>query len=60
MPLTGYGGSNAIGSAVTTAPDGSPVLSVEDEVFPLSFFNPESGDFVDTPQARSRARMGEF
>eukprot|EP00956_Cyclotella_meneghiniana_P018943 scaffold31990_cov95-Cyclotella_meneghiniana.AAC.4 len=57
VPLTGYGGSNAIGSAVTTAPDGSPALSVEDEVFPLTFFNPESGDFVDTPQARSRARM---
>jgi hypothetical protein len=57
VPLTGYGGSNKVGSPVTTGPDGSPVTSVEDEVFPLSFFNPKTGEFIDTPQARSRARM---
>lgn len=57
VPLTGYGGSNAVGSAATTLPDGSPALSVEDEVLPLSFFNRKTGEFVDTPQARSRARM---
>ena len=56
-PLTGYGGSNL--SPVTTAPDGSPVTSVDDEVFPVSFFNKKNGDFVDTPHARLRARMSK-
>lgn len=55
-PLTGYGGSNATGSAITTAPDGEPVSSVDDDVFPLAFFT-GSGEFIDSPQARTRARL---
>jgi integrator complex subunit 6 len=54
-PLTGYGGSNS--TAVTTLPDGSPTFSVDDDVFPLSFFNPKTGDFIDNAQNRERARL---
>ncbi|KAL3782882.1 hypothetical protein HJC23_006934 [Cyclotella cryptica] len=54
-PLTGYGGSNS--TAVTTLPDGSPTFSVDDDVFPMSFFNPKTGDFIDNAQNRERARL---
>jgi hypothetical protein len=60
VPLTGYGGSNAVGSPVTTAVDGSPVTSVDDDVFPSYFFNKETAEFVDTPQTRSLARMSQY
>lgn len=51
-----YGGSNSSGAAVTTAADGSPTYSVEDDVLPLNFFD-ANGEFVDSPQARYRARL---
>jgi hypothetical protein len=51
-----YGGSNGSGAAVTTAADGSPKYSVDDDVLPLHFFDSSSGEFVDSPQARYRAR----
>jgi len=48
-----YGGSNSSGAAVTTAADGSPTYSVDDDALPLNFFDAKSGEFVDSPQARS-------
>eukprot|EP00986_Skeletonema_menzelii_P000422 scaffold124_cov153-Skeletonema_menzelii.AAC.11 len=52
-----YGGSNSSGAAVTTAADGSPTYSVDDDALPLNFFDAKSGEFVDSPQARYRARL---
>jgi len=52
-----YGGSNSSGAAVTTAADGSPNYSVDDDALPLNFFDAKSGEFVDSPQARYRARL---
>jgi len=52
-----YGGSNSSGAAVTTAADGSPNFSVDDDALPLNFFDAKSGEFVDSPQARYRARL---
>jgi len=52
-----YGGSSAVGAAVTTASDGSPNYSVDDDVLPLNFFDSATGEFVDSPQARARARL---
>jgi hypothetical protein len=52
-----YCGSSAVGAAVTTASDGSPKYSVDDDVLPLHFFDAASGEFMDSPQARSRARL---
>lgn len=59
-----YGGSNAGGASVTTASDGSPKYSVDDDALPLSFFDSATGEFVVSvltlfsfycirPQARS-------
>jgi integrator complex subunit 6 len=45
------------GAAVTTASDGSPKYSVDDDVLPLHFFDTTSGEFIDSPQVRSRARL---
>lgn len=57
-PLTfvDYGGSSA-GAAVTTASDGSPKYSVDDDVLPINFFDSATGEFVDSQAARSRARL---
>ena len=52
-----YSGSGMAGAAVTTASDGSPKYSVDDDVLPLNFFDVVTGEFIDTPQARSRARL---
>ncbi len=57
VPLVGYGGSNASGSAVTTAADGSPTFTADDEVFPLNFFDPKTGEFIDNCQIRAKARQ---
>lgn len=57
LSFVDYGGSNSSGAAVTTAADGSPNYSVDDDVLPLSFFDPKTGNFVDSPQARYRARL---
>ncbi len=51
------GCSSAVGAAVTTASDGSPKYSVDDDVLPVHFFDAASGEFMDSPQARSRARL---
>ncbi|KAL7543458.1 hypothetical protein ACHAXR_012739 [Thalassiosira sp. AJA248-18] len=52
-----YGGSSSVGGAATTASNGSPNYSVDDDVLPLNFFDAATGEFVDTPHARSRAKL---
>ena len=52
-----YGQCNSSGAAVTTAADGSPTYSVDDDALPLNFFDAESGEFIDSPEARFRARL---
>lgn len=55
-PVVGYG-SNFTGVAATTAANGAPVWSVDDDAMPISFFNPNTGEFVDSVQARVRSRL---
>ena len=52
-PIVGYGS----GVASTTAADGSPLWSVDDDVLPLSFFDNKTGEFNDSVQARVRTRL---
>uniref|UniRef100_A0A7S2KH20 WW domain-containing protein n=1 Tax=Leptocylindrus danicus TaxID=163516 RepID=A0A7S2KH20_9STRA len=56
-PVVGYGCNDSAGSAATTAPDGSSTWSVDDDVLPGPFFDPSSGDFVDSMQTRLHARL---
>jgi WW domain len=56
-PIVGVGSSDCHGVAGTTAPDGSPLWSVDDNVMPLSFFDPKTGEFVDSVQARLRSKL---
>ena len=52
-----FEGRGAIGTAITTSSDGSPQYCVDDEAIPLHFFDSNSGEFCDSPQNRSRARL---
>lgn len=56
-PVVGYGSNDAAGVAATTAADGSPVWSVDDDAMPLTFFDPRTGEFADSVQARVRSRL---
>ena len=56
-PVTFVDYGNATGAAMTTASDGLPKYSVDDDVLPLNFFDGTTGEFVDSPQARARARL---
>ena len=56
-PIVGIGSNDNNGVAGTTAPDGSPIWSVDDDALPLSFFDPKTGDFVDSVQVRVRSRL---
>ena len=51
-----YFGNSA--PSLSTASDGSPKYSVDDDVLPLSFFDSATGEFMDSPQARNRAVLG--
>jgi hypothetical protein len=53
-PVVGYGFP---GISATTATDGSSKWSVDDDALPLSFFDPNTGEFVDSVQARIRAKL---
>lgn len=55
-PVVGYGSSDS-SSAATTAPDGSPTWSVDDDAMPISFFDPKTGEFNDSVQTRVRSRL---
>ena len=56
-PVVGYGCNDSTGSAATTAPDGSPCWSVDDDALPTTFFDPKTGDFVDSVQTRVKTRL---
>jgi integrator complex subunit 6 len=34
--------------SATTAIDGSPTWSVDDDALPMTFFNPQTGEFADS------------
>ena len=56
-PVVGYGSNDAAGVAATTGVDGAPVWSVDDDAMPLTFFDPKTGDFADSVNARVRSRL---
>lgn len=56
-PVVGYGANDCTGVSATTAPNGAPRWSVDDDAMPVTFFNPKTGDFADSVQARVRSRL---
>lgn len=56
-PVVGYGSNDAAGVAATTAIDGSPVWSVDDDAMPVAFFDTRTGEFADSVQARIRSKL---
>lgn len=56
-PIVGYGSNDSHGVSATTAPDGSPRWSVDDDALPASFFDPRSGEFMDSVQIRASSRV---
>ncbi|KAI2496509.1 Integrator complex subunit 6 [Fragilaria crotonensis] len=56
-PIVGNGSNDSNGVAGTTAPDGSPIWSVDDDALPISFFDQKTGEFSDSVQARVRSRL---
>jgi len=56
-PVVGYGSNGSTGSAATTAADGSPTWSVDDNALPPTFFDLKTGEFCDSVQARVRSRL---
>jgi hypothetical protein len=56
-PVVGSGSNDAAGVSATTAIDGSPKWSVDDDALPMTFFNPKTGEFADSVQARVRSRL---
>ena len=54
-PVVGYGANDSCGVAATTAADGSPKWSVDDDAMPMTFFDPKTGEFADSVQARVRS-----
>jgi integrator complex subunit 6 len=57
QPIIGYGSNDSAISPVSTAPNGSPIWSLSDDALPASLFDPKTGEFDDSPQARVRARL---
>jgi hypothetical protein len=56
-PIVGTGANDATGVSSTTAQNGSPAWSVEDEAMPMTFFDPKTGEFSDSMEARIRSRL---
>lgn len=56
-PVVGYGSNDSAGVSATTAPNGAPIWSVDDDAMPVAFFSPQTGEFVDSVQARVRSRL---
>jgi len=56
-PIVGYGSNDCTGVAVTTAANGSPKLSVDNDAMPISFFDPKTGEFIDSVQTRVKSRL---
>ena len=57
QPIIGYGSNDSVISPISTSPNGSPVWSLSDESLPAALFDPKTGVFVDSAQARVRARL---
>ena len=55
--MVGYGSNDAAGVSATTAPDGSPAWSVDDDVMPMSYFDLKTGEFADSVETRVRSRL---
>lgn len=56
-PIVGSGANDSTGVSGTTSQNGAPVWSVEDEAMPIAFFDPKSGAFTDSVEARVRSRL---
>jgi hypothetical protein len=56
-PVVGYGSNDSFGVSGTTSQNGEPVWSVDDDAMPIPFFNPITGEFVDSVHARVRSRL---
>ena len=56
-PVVGYGSNDCAGVSATTAVDGSPTWSVDDDALPTTFFDPKTGEFADSLQARARSKL---
>lgn len=56
-PVVGYGFNDCAGISATTAADGSPMWSVDDDALPIAFFDPVTGEFQDSVQARMKSRL---
>ncbi|KAL3922718.1 MAG: hypothetical protein SGILL_002056 [Bacillariaceae sp.] len=56
-PVVGYGSNDSFGVSGTTSQNGEPVWSVDDDALPIAFFNPVTGEFTDSVQARVRSRL---
>jgi hypothetical protein len=56
-PVVGYGSNDSAGVSATTAANGAPVWSVDDDAMPVTFFSPQTGEFADSVQARVRSRL---
>jgi integrator complex subunit 6 len=56
-PIVGTGANDATGVSSTTAQNGAPAWSVEDEAMPIAFFDPKTGEFSDSLEARIRSRL---
>lgn len=57
QPVVGIGSINSCISPVTTKPDGSPTVSLNDEDVSSVLFDQKSGDFVDSALAKMRAAV---
>lgn len=56
-PVVGWGANDSCGVSATTGADGSPIWSVDDDALPLTFFDPKTGEFIDSVQTRLRSRL---
>jgi len=56
-PIVGTGANDSMGVSSTTSQNGAPTWSVEDEAMPITFFDPKTGEFSDSVEARIRSRL---
>ncbi|CAJ1907301.1 unnamed protein product [Cylindrotheca closterium] len=56
-PVVGYGSNDSAGVSATTAVNGAPVWSVDDDAMPVAFFDSKTGEFADSVQARVNSRL---
>ncbi|KAG7356165.1 hypothetical protein IV203_000851 [Nitzschia inconspicua] len=56
-PVVGSGANDSMGVSATTSQNGAPIWSVDDDAMPVAFFDPRTGVFADSVQARVRSRL---